>query len=136
FATLHLSLAGELIAAATAGALGRQQVTLVLAVFLFVFSALGGWRGVIYAIAAQSFVLIALVIFTGLFMANAFDGLAILSAGVKPANGVLTDQIPGVLQYSAGIGKDHLVGGIWTTLGIVSFSLSLIGIVLSPAMGF
>jgi solute:Na+ symporter, SSS family len=134
FAALSLSLAGELIAAATAGALGRQQAILVLAVFLFLFSALGGWRGVIYVVAAQSLLLIVLLLFTGLFMASAFDNLAVWSA--KAANGVLTDQIPGVLHYSAGIGKDVPLGGIWTTLGIVSFSLSLIGIVLSPAMGF
>ena len=51
-------------------------------------------------------------------------------------NGVLADQIPGVMQYSAGIGKDEASGGIWTTLAIVSFSASLIGVVLSPAMSF
>jgi Na+/proline symporter len=136
FAALSLSLAGDIIATATGDAVPRGQAVFVLAVFLFLFSALGGWRGVVLVVAAQSCLLLALIIFLGLFMANAFDSLAVMSSSAKVMNGVLADQIPGVMQYSAGVGKEETSGGIWTTLAIVSFGLSLIGIVLSPPMGF
>jgi hypothetical protein len=47
--------------------------------------------------------------------------------------GVLADTIPGVIQYSAGIGKSLAQGGMFTTAGIASTALSLVGLVLSPA---
>jgi Na+/proline symporter len=130
-----LALAAELIAAMT-GALAREQVIFILALFLFLFSALGGWRGIVYVVAAQSFLVLALILFSGLFMAGGFGSLAVLTSGPSALKGVLADAIPGVMQYSAGIGKDPAVGGVFTTLAIISAGASLIGIVLSPAMGF
>jgi solute:Na+ symporter, SSS family len=136
FAAYSLSLAADLIAATTAWALSREQAIFVLAFFLFLFSALGGWRGVVYAVAAQSFLLLALLAFSALLIANGLGAIELLSKGVPAAQGVLSSEIPGVVQYSAGIGKDVVSGGIWTTVAIGSFGFSLIGIVLSPAMGF
>ena len=136
FAALSLALAGDLIVAASGGVLARDQAIFVLAVFLFLFSVLGGWRGVVYVVAAQSFLLLVLMLFVGAFTASAFDSLAVLTSGIKVMNGVLPDQIPGVMQYSAGIGKGESSGGIWTTLAIISFGVSLVGVVLSPAMSF
>lgn len=136
FAAFSLSLAGELIAAATGGAFAREWAVLLLAVFLFLFSALGGWRGVVYVVAAQSFLVLALIVFVAVFMASAFDSLAVLTSGTKAMNGILADQIPGVMQYSAGIGKEEASGGIWTTLAIISFGASLVGVALSPATSF
>jgi solute:Na+ symporter, SSS family len=134
FAALSLALAGDLIGGASGGVLTRDHAIFVLAVFLFLFSVLGGWRGVVYVVAAQSFLLLVLMLFVGVFTVSAFDNIAVLTPGIKVMNGVLPDQIPGVMQYSAGIGKEESSAGIWTTLAIVSFGVSLLGVVLSPAM--
>jgi solute:Na+ symporter, SSS family len=136
FAAYSLALAGDLLAAVTAGALLREQAIFVLALFLYLVSALGGWRGIIYVVAALSFLLFALLLFSCLFMSHGLGAYDFLSKGVAAAQGVLADQIPGVMQYSAGVGKDVPSGGIWTTLAIISFALALLGIILSPAMGF
>jgi solute:Na+ symporter, SSS family len=136
FAALSLALAGDLIAGASGGVLTRDYAIFVLAVFLFLFSVLGGWRGVVYVVAAQSFLVLVLMLFVGAFTASAFDSVAVLTSGIKVMNGVLPDQIPGVMQYSAGIGKEESTAGIWTTLAIISFGVSLVGVVLSPAMSF
>jgi Na+/proline symporter len=135
FAAHSLTLAAELIARTT-GVLAREQVIVILALFLFLFSTLGGWRGIVYVVATQSFLVLALILFCGLFMAGGFGSLAVLTTGPSALKGVLADAIPGVMQYSPGIGKDPAVGGVFTTVAILSAGAALIGIVLSPAMGF
>jgi len=136
FAGHMLALAGDLVAMATDGAIGHGQAVFTLALSLFLVSALGGWRGAVLVVAAQSFLLLALLLFTPLFMAGADERLAVLASGPSALKGVLGDQIPGVMQYSAGIGKDVAAAGVWTTLTIVAAGGSLIGVVLSPAFGF
>ena len=133
FAACSLSLIGDLVAAATGGAVPRAAAILVSAFFLFLFSAIGGWRGVIYVAAAQTILILVLIAFSGIFSAATFASLPFFGSGIATPSGTLADKIPGILQYSAGIGKEAAAGGVWTTLAILSFGVSLIGIVLSPA---
>ena len=63
FAAMLLGSAGELLARASEGSLSRVAATSVVAAFLFLASALGGWRATVYIIAALSTVTIALLIF-------------------------------------------------------------------------
>src|SRR4029077_20873543 len=49
--------------------------------------------------------------------------------------GVMADAIPGVMQYTTGLGKESPAGGPWTALAIVSTGASLIGLALNPGMG-
>ena len=135
FAAHALALAGDLATASTAGSIGRAEAIFALAFALFLVSTLGGWRGVALVVAAQSFLMLALLLFAPLFMWGAFDRLAAFASGLGAMKGVLADQIPGVMQYSAGIGKDVAAGGVWTTLTILPAAAALIGVVLSPAMG-
>lgn len=130
-----LAEAGSLVAIASNEALPANPVIWTAAFFLFLYSAIGGWRAVIYVVAAQSLLLLALVIFTGAFAGTTFESLAFTTRGIGVAEGLLADRIPGVIQFSAGIGKGSPQGGIWTTIAILSFSLSMIGVVLSPAFG-
>src|SRR6516225_5704681 len=51
FAAYSLALAGDLLASVTNGLLLREQAIFVLALFLFLVSALGGWRGLILVVA-------------------------------------------------------------------------------------
>jgi Na+/proline symporter len=131
-----LSEAAALVNAATRGTLPASLVVWALAVFLFLFSVIGGWRGVVYVVAAQSFLVFILILFIGGFAVATFDEVEFLSGTIRTAGGVLADQVPGVVQYTAGIGKEVPAGGIWTAVAILSFSLALIGTVLSPGFCF
>jgi Na+/proline symporter len=136
FAGQSLDAAGRLIAAATDGFLTRESAVLLVAVFLFLHAAIGGWRAVVLVVAGLSALLVALIALTLVLMAVGFDQLAMLTQGPSAIKGALADAIPGVMQYSAGIGKEVGQGGPWTTLAILSTALSFIGLALSPAFGF
>ncbi len=41
--------------------------------------------------------------------------------------------IPGVIQWVAGLGKNEAIGGPWTAMMIFSFTISFMGIILSPS---
>jgi len=127
---------GDLVAAATGDAIPRDMAIWIVAFFLFLSSVLGGWRATVYLIGAQGFLLITLIVVAGVLAVLSIDRLAFLSAGIASADDILTDRIPGVIQFSAGLGKEAAFGGIWTTVAIVSFAVGLIGIVLSPGFAF
>ena len=134
FAAQSLGLAGTVIAQATGGEVSRMAAVWICGFFLFLFAVVGGWRGVVYAIAAQSVMVLALFAFSGAFSAAVFAHLPFFASALATAKGVLADQIPGVIQFSAGIGQQTAAGGIWTTVAVASFGLSLLGIPLSPAV--
>ena len=130
-----LAETGSLVAVASAEAAPANLVIWAAAFFLFLCSAIGGWRAVVYVVATLALLLLVLIAFTGTFIGTTFESLAFAARGIGVAPGVLADQIPGVIQFSQGIGKGSLQGGIWTTIAILSFSLSMIGVVLSPGFG-
>ena len=41
--------------------------------------------------------------------------------------------MPGVIQWVAGLGKNEAVGGPWTSMMIFTYTLSFMGIILSPS---
>ena len=41
--------------------------------------------------------------------------------------------LPGVIQWVAGLGKNEAVGGPWTAMMIFTFTITFMGIVLSPS---
>ena len=41
--------------------------------------------------------------------------------------------LPGVIQWVAGLGKNEAIGGPWTAMMIFTFTISFMGIVLSPS---
>lgn len=136
FAAACLGEAGALVSAVTGGAFSPAAAVWTLAFALFLAAVLGGWRGTVYAVAAQSFLTVALLLFTGAFAGAALPSLAFLNGGVPVPPGVLPGAIPGVVQFTAGIGKASAAGGVWTTVAILSFALSLAGAAFSPGMSF
>ena len=136
FAASSLSILGGVLEAATGGMVGRGTTVWITGFFLFLSTAIGGWRGLICGVAAQSFLLIVLLVFLGGFavMTTAAPGGLPQPIAVPP--GTLADKIPGVLQYTRGLGKEVALGGPWTTGAILSFAVGLIGIVLSPGFSF
>ncbi|VDS07876.1 hypothetical protein PARHAE_01055 [Paracoccus haematequi] len=134
FAAHLLSGAGGLLETATGGALPRTAAIAVLAFALFLPAVIGGWRASVLVLAVQSALLLALILFTVGFPELIRLPGGFLSVGIAVPEGMAADRIPGVFQYSAGIGKDHLPEGIFTTLGIASASLSLVGLAISPGL--
>ncbi|RUX73537.1 hypothetical protein EN990_20850 [Mesorhizobium sp. M7A.F.Ca.US.005.03.1.1] len=136
FAAMCLSQAGALVSGATANDVPSSLAIWSIAFVLFLCSVIGGWRGIAYLVAAQSLLVLALIIFFGGFTGFALHKLAFAANGIGTASGVLPDKIPGVIQFSAGIGKELPAGGLWTTFAGLTFALSLGGIAISPGFSF
>jgi solute:Na+ symporter, SSS family len=136
FAATLLGSAGELLAQASGGAISRPLAAAELAALLFLASALGGWRATVYIIAALSSVTLVLLAFSAAFAGVVFDGLSIFQKGFVVHDGILGDVLPGVIQFSSGIGQEAPTGGLWTTTAVLSFALAAVGSALSPSFGF
>ena len=136
FAATLLGSAGELLAQASGGALSRAAAISALAAFLFLAPALGGWRATIYIIAVLSTVILALLIFSASFAGLVFDGLSVFHKGFSVREGILGSVLPGVIQFSSGIGREVPAGGLWTTTAVLSFALAAAGAALSPSFAF
>jgi SSS family solute:Na+ symporter len=132
FAANLLSSIGDAIAEATGGGVPRAAAIFGIGFFLFLPAVLGGWRATILVIAMQSLLIAALFVGTTIFSEMVLQVPGFPSGGIPVGEGVLADRIPGVIQYSAGIGKSSPVGGLFTTVAIASGALSLVGIILSP----
>ena len=136
FAATLLGSAGELLAQASGGAISRAAAISALAAFLFLASALGGWRATVYIIAVLSTVTLALLIFSASFAGLVFDGLSVFHKGFSVREGILGSVLPGVIQFSSGIGREVPAGGLWTTTAVLSFALAAAGAALSPSFAF
>lgn len=126
FSAMALMRLGSVVDLATDGSISQTLAIWALAVGLFLSGVIGGWRGTIYAIAGQTLLLLTLIAFSGGL------GLFISDGSFSPK---LATIIPGVMQYSGGIGKGVVAGGIWTATAILSAALALAGIALSPNFG-
>lgn len=136
FAAQSLSRLGLVIETATGGNIGRAAAIWACAFFLFLAGVIGGWRATVYVVAAQSVLVVTLIALIGGVGVAAFDWLEAILTQPPVRDGVMAREIPGVMQYSAGIGKDQTAGGMWTTLAILSTALAFVGITLSPAFTF
>ncbi len=132
YAANLLSQGGDVVDAATAGAIGRAPAVWVLAFFLFLPAATGGWRGTVLVAATQAVLMAVLMLVCTLFAQTMLAGPGFPTLPLPVAEGILADRIPGVIQFSAGLGKSLPLGGIFTAVGIASTALSMIGVVLAP----
>ena len=136
FSAYLLSQAADLLAAASAGQINRTTAVFSVGFVVFIFAALGGWRAVIYVCAALSILMMLMLVLTSGLLLTAFGGSAFLQNGLKVAQGVVADAIPGVIQFSGGLGRAPIAGGMWTAAAIASFSIAATGIALSPNFAF
>lgn len=136
FAAGLLSGTGGLLSAVTGGAVPRGVAIWVLAFALFLPAVVGGWRAAVLLMAVESLLLATLLAGTAGLTEVLLPGPGFPLAALPVPEGTLADAIPGVAQYSAGIGKETAEGGIFTTLAILSGALALVGLTLSPAVLF
>ena len=135
-ASYFLSEAADLLASASSGAISRLSAVVYIGIFTFIFAGLGGWRAVVYVTAALSVLMCLLLIFLGGLITTALGDVALFHGGLQVAQGILVDAIPGVIQFSAGLGRTPAEGGLWTALAIGSFAVSAVGIAISPNFSF
>lgn len=129
-----LSATGQIVEGATGGTIPRASAVWVLAFFLFLPAIIGGWRATVLVLAMQALLMAVLLAAVTALAEATLPGPGFLSAGIPVAEGILADLIPGVIQGSAGIGKDSAPGGIFTAMGILSSGLLFVGLALSPGM--
>ncbi|MEQ1941559.1 hypothetical protein ABMA32_03960 [Mesorhizobium sp. VNQ89] len=133
FSANLLSSAAHLLEGATDGLLPRAAGVWLLAISLAIPAIIGGWRATIMTLAMQA-VLLALLFPGSTILAEMLASAPGFPAAPIPVqDGVLWDRLPGVIQYSAGIGKEMPATGIFTTVALSSSVIALLGIVFSPA---
>ena len=127
-----LSSTSELMERASFGVMPRSANIWLLSFVLSVTAIVGGWRGAIFSIAMQSILLAVLIPTITLVVEIISPSPGFPKVPIDLADGILWDMIPGVIQNTQGIGKSVPTGGIYTTVGIASSIVALLGIVLSP----
>ena len=134
YAAHLLSQTGAHLAQVTEGAVSRGVAVWGLGFALFLPAVIGGWRATLLIVAVEALLLAVLVTAAAGFAEAVLPGPGFLTAGLPVPEGVLADHIPGIVQVSAGIGKETAQGGIFTTLALLSGALALIGLALSPGV--
>ena len=127
-----LSATAELMEKASFGIMPRVANIWLFSFALAVTAIIGGWRGVIFSVSMQSILLAILIPFLTVVVELMSDGPGFPEVPINVAEGVLWDKIPGVIHNTFGIGKSIPSGGIYTTVGIASSIIALLGIVVSP----
>lgn len=133
FAADLLSDAARLLETGTQALIPRSAGVWLLAFALAVPAIVGGWRGTVFVLAMQALLLAILLPAIAILGEITGPGPGFPVRTIAVSDGVLWDRIPGVLQNVAGLGKSIPSGGIFTTVGIGSSIVALIGIILSPA---
>ncbi len=146
FAAMQIGASGAVIAAASDGFLDRGTAMWVLTAVVFAYVAFGGIRAAAYVGTLQGVLIVAGIVLLGAYaywLAGGFEafmrGLGGLSLAGAPTDDGTTllptaplFEIPGVIQFTAGLGVETPAGGLWTTAMILSYGLALMGLTLNP----
>lgn len=133
FSANLLSSAAQLLERAMDGLVPRASGVWLLAVSLAIPAIIGGWRATIMTLAMQAILLVLLLPGSTILAEIIATTPGYPAAPIPVQEGVLWDRLPGVIQYSAGIGKEMPALGIFTTVALSSSAVGLLGIVFSPA---
>jgi solute:Na+ symporter, SSS family len=147
---LQLRASGFLFNVLTDGYLTINTGMWVLSIIVFLYVASGGLRAVAYVDTVQCILLGLGIIITGIIALNAAGGWESLNQGfAKLAASDIGKwgttkgygggdynayfAIPGVIQFTAGLGKETPVGGLWTGVMCLTYMFALMGIQSAPA---
>ena len=141
---------GFLVHVLSDGYISRDLGMWVISTIVLFYVTRGGFKSVVSVGVVQSWLYFITVIILGLiiyyFVGNfeifgqALSKLASSSIsnwgntngyGGGDYNGYFA--LPGVIQWVGGLGKNSAVGGPWTAMMIFTFTLSFMGVVLSPS---
>ena len=137
FVGMQLAASAQLIERMSDGLVDRHGAMWIVGFAIFVYVYLGGMRALTAAGALQCLLMLAGMVGLGCIAYAKLGGFgafnaALASFGTEPAAAKLF-EIPGVIQFTAGLGKETPVGGIWTASMILSYALALMGIQASPS---
>ena len=145
FLGMQLRASGALMQVLTGGAVDGTLAMWALAAVVFLYVCIGGLRAVAYVgtlqalLMAVGLVAIGLVVYAKIGDFGAFNAaLAKLGAETTgPWGGTARGYnayfaIPGVIQFTAGLGTEAPVGGPWTASMILTYSFALMGIQAAP----
>jgi len=147
---LQLRASGFLFNVLTDDLLSIEVGMWILSAVVFIYVASGGLRAVAYVDTLQCILLALGIIITGIIaldaaggwasLNQAFAGLAASDVGKWGTTGEYGGgdynayfAIPGVIQFTAGLGKETPVGGPWTGIMVLTYMFALMGIQSAPA---
>jgi solute:Na+ symporter, SSS family len=144
---LQLAGSGKLFNVLSDGMWGVTTGTWVLAGIVALYVGLGGLKSVAYVDTLQAVLLWFGIIAIGFIAYDLVGGWASLNEGLGKValvegtkwgrtpgdNYSAYFAIPGVIQFTAGLGKETPVGGLWTGMMVLTYMFALMGIHSSPA---
>ncbi len=147
---VQLGASGFLFNVLTDGLVSKDVGMWVLSGVVLVYVASGGLRAVAYVDTLQCILLAVGIIAIGMITLNLIGGWGELQAGIAklattPGTKWGTTQglgggdysaylaIPGVIQFTAGLGKETPIGGLWTGMMVLTYMFALMGIQSAPA---
>lgn len=147
---LQLRASGFLFNVLTDGALPIELGMWILSLVVLVYVASGGLRAVAYVDTLQCILLGLGIIITGFIALNLAGGWEALNGGLAKLGATDIGKwgttkglgggdynayfaVPGVIQWTAGLGKETPVGGLWTGIMILTYMFALMGIQSAPA---
>jgi Na+/proline symporter len=144
---VQLGASGFLFNVLTDDLISKTTGMWVLSLVVLIYVASGGLRAVAYVDTVQCILLAGGIMITGVIALNLVGGWGALNQGfadlaasdvakwgVTPGDGYNSYfAIPGVIQFTAGLGKETPVGGLWTGVMVLTYMFALMGIQSAPA---
>ena len=149
FAALLFGSSGFLISELTNGIFSRNVAMWSLSGFVLLYSIMGGMQAIAKISVVQTILFFLGMIILGLFALDLVGGFDSLNQGLANMAKSLTSHlgktkgmgggnfpgyfaIPGVIQFTDGIGVETPKGGPWTAIMTLTFMMSVMGIQSSP----
>ena len=148
FLAALLSASGVVLNIVTDGWISHNLAVWAAAIVLLIYVTAGGIRAVAHVDTLQGILLAAGMVIIGLIalhLVGGFEALAQAMAKLASTDFWGTTSgfgggdysrgfaAPGVVQWTAGLGRELPVGGLWTGVMCLSFMLAFMGIQSSPA---
>jgi len=143
---LQLRASGFLFNVLTDDLLGVNTGMWILSLVVLIYVASGGLRAVAYVDTLQCILLAFGIISIGFIAYSELGGFEAFNRAMAELGktdigkwGATPDgynaylAIPGVIQFTAGLGKETPVGGLWTGIMCLTYMFALMGIQSAPA---
>ncbi|GEM_PF-401801 len=136
FSGLQLRFVSEMLATLGGDIVSSQIIGFLIVLLLFGYVVIGGMRAIGFVGAVQAVLLLAAIVFIAGYALYVSGGIEALVKGLQakagdPASAVLF-EVSGVLQFSAGLGRDNFYGHGGTAVMSLGLALAFMGFQTSP----
>lgn len=136
FSGMQLRAVSRIVATLSGGGVSAEGAGIVLGFILVGYVVIGGMRAIGFLGAIQAVLAVAALAGMAVFALIATGGFAGLNAGLRAiaaaADGRLT--VAGVIQFTAGIGREAAAGHEGTAVASLSLAMALMGVQASPVI--